>query len=73
MPNTEDMSSAPAQPEAPSSPSEDLATVLSTLPTGGIEDDVSRLIEVYEAAERVYRDASLAGAPVVGASSSANL
>jgi hypothetical protein len=53
-------------------PSQDLATILSTLPRSGAEDDVTRLVEVYESAERVYRAASLAGTPVIGASSSAN-
>lgn len=72
MPTTKDMRTAVSESQA-SSPSGDLATLLSTLPTGGVEDDVSRLVEVYEAAERVYRDASLAGMPVVGSSSSANL
>lgn len=51
----------------------DLANILSTLPTRGAEDDVSRLMDVYESVERVYRGASTAGTPIIGASSSANL
>lgn len=70
MPNTENVTIA--DPKHPT-PSEDLAEVLSALPRSGVEDDVSRLMDVYEAAERVYRGASLAGTPVVGSSSSANL
>jgi hypothetical protein len=58
---------------APHSPSADLAVILSTLPRSGAEDDVTRIVEVYESVERVYRGASLAGTPVIGASSSANL
>lgn len=72
MPDTENTVRASMQRSALPPPSEDVATVLSTLPRQGVEDDVSRLIEVYESVERVYRAASLAGTPVIGASSSAN-
>lgn len=57
-------------PDTATTPSEDLATILSTLPRGGVEDDVTRLVEVYEAGERAYRAASVAGTPVVGSSAS---
>jgi hypothetical protein len=73
MAKIENMQSTAEQSGVVPSPSADLATVLSTLPTSGTEDDVSRLIEVYESVERVYRDASLVGTPVIGASSSTNL
>jgi hypothetical protein len=63
MPTTEDMHQTHAQ---------DLASLLSQLPREGTDDDVSRLMDVYESAERSYRAAVLAGTPVIGASSSAN-
>jgi len=53
-------------------PSEDLATILSELQTGGSEDDVTRLMELYEVAERSYRAGVQASTPRVGSSASAN-
>ncbi len=58
--------------EASPTPSEDLATILSQLPTGGTEDDVTRVMELYELGERTYRAGVQASAPRVGSSASAN-
>lgn len=55
-----------------SSAEADLATILSRLPGSGSEDDVARLMEIYEAGERQYRAAQRAGAPTVGSSASTN-
>jgi hypothetical protein len=63
MPTTEDMTQSNEQ---------DLATLLSRLPCQGSEDDVARVMKIYESAERAYRAAAAAGTPVIGASSSAN-
>jgi hypothetical protein len=63
MPMTEDMPQANEQ---------DLATLLSRLPREGSDDDVARVMKIYESAERAYRAATAAGTPVIGASSSAN-
>lgn len=73
MSTLEDMDHPPDSRRDTPSASADLANILSVLPGRGGEDDISRVMDVYEAAERVYRDASLAGTPVVGVSSSANL
>jgi hypothetical protein len=73
MPMTTAMRNSTVPPEPTPSESADLASILNTLPTRGAEDDVSRLMDIYESVERVYREASAAGTPVIGASSSANL
>lgn len=73
MKDVRDTQSTSAQLEAAPSPSQDLAQMLDNLPRGGEGDDVSRLLSIYESAERVYRGASLAGTPAIGSSSSANL
>lgn len=52
--------------------SADLATILSTLPRAGADDAITRLIEVYEPAERLYRAGAQAGKPVIGASTTTN-
>lgn len=52
--------------------SEDLATILSRLPRNGASDDVTRVVEVYESVERVYRAAAQAGTPTIIASSTTN-
>jgi hypothetical protein len=70
MPTTPDMKTSEA--EAGGSPSADLANILSELPRHGAEDDLARVLEVYEAAERRYRASTQAGKPVIGASTSAN-
>jgi len=59
------------QPEI--SPGADLATTLAQLPRSGADDHVTRLLDIYEAAERQYRAGTQAGRPVIGASTSSNL
>lgn len=54
------------------SPSSDLATILSTLPRSGTDDAITRLLDVYEPAERQYRAGAQAGKPVIGASTTTN-
>jgi hypothetical protein len=73
MTNTTDLPRTNGQREPMLSADRDLASILSALSRAGVEDDVSRLMDVYESVERVYREASAAGTPVIGASSSANL
>jgi hypothetical protein len=58
---------------AGSSPSQDMATILSQLPRNGAEDDVTRLMEIYEAGERSYRASVQASAPNVSSSASTSL
>jgi len=53
-------------------PSQDLATILSQLPSSGAEDDVTRVIGIYEAGERNYRAAFLANSRNVSSSASSN-
>lgn len=53
-------------------PGEDLAAMLGQLPACGAGDDVTRLMELYEVAERGYRSAAQAKSPRVGSSASAN-
>ena len=72
MSNTMGVRTTSNDRESVPSADRDVANILSTLPTSGAEDDVFRLMNVYESVERVYREASAAGTPVVGASSSAN-
>jgi hypothetical protein len=70
MPTTQDVppTSSASEPTA----SQDLATILSQLPRAGADDDVTRVVEIYERGERTYRAAVSAGRPTVGASASAN-
>lgn len=51
---------------------EDLATILSKLPRSGTEDDVTRVMELYEAAERSYRASIQSRSLKVGSSASTN-
>jgi hypothetical protein len=60
------------QESAPRTPSQDIATILSQLPDSGVEDDVTRVMDVYEAAERSYRAGIQASAPRVGSYASTN-
>jgi hypothetical protein len=57
---------------ATTSPSQDVATLLSLLPTSGGADDVTLLMDVYEAAERSYRAGVQASTPHIGSSSTTN-
>lgn len=52
--------------------SQDLATILDQLPDRGAEDDVARLMDLYETAERGYRASMLASSPRIGSSASTN-
>lgn len=52
---------------------QDLATILSRLPRSGIEDDVARLMDIYEVAERSYRASVQANSPTVRSSASTSL
>lgn len=47
---------------------EDITSMLVSVAEGDSQDDVSRLMEIYEATERTYRAAMMAGAPVTRAS-----
>jgi hypothetical protein len=58
--------------EGEHTPSQDVATILSQLPDSGREDDVTRLMDIYEAAERAYRASVQASAPRVGSYASTN-
>ncbi len=53
-------------------PDQDLATILSKLPGGGAEDDVTRVMDLYEAAERSYRASMKSRSLKVGSSASTN-
>lgn len=55
------------------SPIQDIAVILSQLPRSGSEDDIARLMDVYEAGERRYRASIQASAPTVRASASTSL
>jgi hypothetical protein len=57
------------EPGAP----QDTATILSRLPRSGGEDDIMRLMEVYEAGERRYRASMQASAPTVRSFASTSL
>lgn len=52
--------------------SQDIATILSKLPDRGAQDDVARLMDLYETAERGYRASVLASSPRIGSSASTN-
>jgi hypothetical protein len=65
-----DQSSKEAEHEQ--APSQDVATILSQLPDSGLEDDVTRLMDIYEATERAYRAGVQASAPRVGSYASTN-
>ena len=52
---------------------QDTATILSQLPRNGSEDDISRLMEIYEAGERRYRASVQANTPTVRSSASTGL
>jgi hypothetical protein len=58
--------------EREQTPSQDVAAILSQLPDSGIEDDVTRLMDIYEATERAYRAGVQASAPRVGSYASTN-
>ena len=49
---------------------QDVATILRGLPRGGAEDDVTRLMDIYEATERSYRASVQASLPTVRSSAS---
>jgi hypothetical protein len=68
-----DTPDVPSPPPAGPSPSGDLTALLAKLPAGGVADSANRLVEIYESAERVYRDASSAGVGTAGSSASSNL
>ncbi len=51
---------------------DDVASVLSRLPGSGAQDDVSRVMDLYEAAERRYRAAVSTTTPTIGSSASTN-
>lgn len=51
---------------------DDVASILSRLPANGHDDYVTRVMDVYESAERQYRAALRAGAPKIGSSASTN-
>lgn len=53
-------------------PSQDVATILSKLADSGREDDVTRLMDIYEATERAYRAGVQASVPRVGSYASTN-
>jgi hypothetical protein len=52
---------------------QDTSTILSKLPRSGTEDDIARLMEIYEAGERRYRASVQANAPTVRSSASTSL
>jgi hypothetical protein len=52
---------------------QDTATILSQLPRNGTEDDINRLMEIYEAGERRYRASVKANTPKVQSSASTSL
>ena len=56
----------------PAEPTADVATILSRLPASGTEDDVARLMDIYEAAERSYRASIQAHALRVSSAASTN-
>jgi hypothetical protein len=58
--------------EREQTPSQDVATILSQLSDSGLEDDVTRLMDIYEATERAYRAGVQASAPRVGSFASTN-
>ena len=58
--------------EREQTPSQDVATILSQLPDSGLEDDVTRLMDIYEATERAYRAGVQASSPRVGSYASTN-
>jgi hypothetical protein len=48
--------------------SDDVTNMLLEVAEAGAQDDVARLVELYEATERTYRAAMMAGAPLARAS-----
>ncbi len=60
-------------PVSEEAPTQDVAQILSQLPRSGSEDDIARLMDVYEAGERHYRASVQANSPTVRASASTSL
>jgi len=61
------------EPTVRAASGQDLATILSQLPRSGVEDDVTRLMEIYEAGERSYRASVQASLQSVKSSASTSL